>query len=254
MISIMKDNFKRILKPIAISLLWLLIWQLTAVLINNQLLIPTPFETVKALITLCKTSAFYIAVLKSLLRIIIGFTGGVIVGFLGALLSTKSKLFSDLTKPALQVIKAVPVASFIILAFFWFESDKLPIFISFLMVLPMIWATTETELLGIDKNYLELARVYNLKPLKVFFSVKLPFIMPAFLSTALTALGFAWKSGIAAEVICRPRFSLGTLLDQNKTYLEIPSVFALTVVVALLSIILEVILKKAVRRFLNAKN
>ena len=179
---------------------------------------------------------------------------GVAVGFFGAVLSTKSHLFRAVTRPALQVIKAVPVASFIILAFFWFESDKLPIFISFLMVLPMIWATVETALLGVDNNYLELAKVYKLKPLKVFFQIKMPFIMPSFLSSCLTALGFAWKSGIAAEVICRPEMSIGKLLEQNKTHLEIPSVFALTFVVAILSIILEIILKHAVGRIINAEN
>jgi NitT/TauT family transport system permease protein len=78
--------------------------------------------------------------------------------------------------------------------------------------------------------------------------------MPTLLTSCLTALGFAWKSGIAAEVICRPQTALGTLLNDNKNYYDMAAVFAITVVVALLSIVLEVILKKAVRRFLNAKN
>ncbi len=233
-------------------MLWLLIWQTAALLVNSQLLIPTPLETVKSLISLCQTGEFYIAVLRSFLRIIIGFVSGAAVGFSGGVLSAKSKIFHSITKPVLQVIKAVPVASFIILAFFWFESDKLPIFIAFLMVLPMIWACVETELSGIDKNYLELAKVYKIKPTKVFFKIKMPFIMPSLLSTCLTAVGFAWKSGIAAEVICRPELSLGTLLEQNKTHLEIPSVFAITFVVAILSIVLEITLKRAVRRVVNA--
>ncbi len=250
----MKNNIKKILKGVAVFLLWLGIWQAAAMIIDNILLIPTPLETLKSLISLAQTGEFYLAVLKSLLRIILGFLLGVAVGFFGAVLSSKWGFFKAVTSPALQVIKAVPVASFIILAFFWFESDKLPIFISFLMVLPMIWATVEMALSGIDNSYLELARVYKLKPLKVFFKIKMPFIMPSFLSTCLTALGFAWKSGIAAEVICRPEIALGTLLEQNKTYLEIPSVFALTLVVAVLSIALEVILKRVLRRAVNAEN
>ena len=106
----------------------------------------------------------------------------------------------------------------------------------------------------IDNNYIELAKVYKLGGFKTFFKVKLPFITPALLSTCLTALGFAWKSGIAAEIICRPQTALGTLLNDHKNYFDMPSVFALTVVVAALSIILEIVLKQAVRRVLNAKN
>lgn len=256
MISIMELNnlFKKVLKGAAISALWLLIWQAAALIVNSQLLIPTPLETLKALFVLGQTGQFYLAVLYSLLRIIIGFVLGVAVGFIGGVIANKFSLFESFTRPALQVIKAVPVASFIILAFFWFQSKDLPIFIAFLMVLPMVWSTVQTSLSGIDEKYIEMARVYKLSPTKIFFKIKLPFIIPQFIATSMTALGFAWKSGIAAEVICRPQTALGTLLDQNKSYLDIPAVFALTFVVAILSIVLEFTLKRIVRRFTNAEN
>ena len=245
---------KKLFKGTAILAFWLLIWQAAAMIINDNFLIPTPLETLKALFVLGQTGQFYLAVLKSLLRIIIGYALGVTVGFLGGVIANKSPLFNDLTSPAIQVIKAVPVASFIILAFFWFKSDELPIFIAFLMVLPMVWSETLTALSGIDQKFIELARVYKLSPLKTFFKIKMPFITKTLLTTCLTALGFAWKSGIAAEIICRPQTALGTLLNDHKNYFDMPSVFALTVVVAALSIILEIVLKQAVRRVLNAKN
>ena len=245
---------KKLFKGTAILAFWLLIWQAAAMIINDNFLIPTPLETLNALFVLGQTGQFYLAVFKSLLRIIIGYSLGVTVGFLGGVIANKFPLFNDLTSPAIQVIKAVPVASFIILAFFWFESDELPIFIAFLMVLPMVWSETLTALSGIDQKFIELARVYKLSPFKTFFKIKMPFITKTLLTTCLTALGFAWKSGIAAEIICRPQTALGTLLNDHKNYFDMPSVFALTVVVAALSIILEIVLKQAVRRVLNAKN
>ena len=245
---------KKTLKSTAILTVWVLIWQVIAIIINDNFLIPTPLETLKALFALCRTGQFYLAVFKSIFRIIIGFILGVTVGFLGGIAANKFSLFNDITKPAMQVIRAVPVASFIILAFYSFESNEMPIFIAFLMVLPMIWSTTQTALSGIDDKFLELGKVYKLSFWKIFFKIKLPFIMPTLLTSCLTALGFAWKSGIAAEVICRPQIALGTLLNDNKNYFDMPAVFAITVVVALLSIVLEIILKKAVRRVLNAKN
>ena len=245
---------KKLFKGTAILAFWLLIWQAAAMIINDNFLIPTPLETLKALFVLGQTGQFYLAVLKSLLRIIIGYALGVTVGFLGGVIANKFPLFNDVTSPAIQVIKAVPVASFIILAFFWFKSDELPIFIAFLMVLPMVWSATQTALSGIDQKFIELARVYKLSPFKTFLKIKMPFITKTLLTTCLTALGFAWKSGIAAEIICRPQTALGTLLNDHKNYFDMPSVFALTVVVAALSIILEIVLKQAVRRVLNAKN
>jgi NitT/TauT family transport system permease protein len=239
----------KILKKTAILIFWLLVWQVLSLIISHSLIIPSPLNTLKALIYLAQTREFYLSVLYSLMRIILGFTLGVVVGFLCGLLSAKSLTFKEITAPAVQLIKAVPVASFIILAFFWFKSSNLPIFIAFLMVLPIIWSTTETALRGIDTKYIEMGQVFRLSKVQIFFKIKLPLIFPAFISSALTSLGFAWKSGIAAEVITKPLYSLGSMLEQSKTHLEIAEVFALTAVVAMLSLLLEITLKKLLGRY-----
>jgi NitT/TauT family transport system permease protein len=239
----------KILKKTAILIFWLLVWQVLSLIISHSLIIPSPLNTLKALIYLAQTKEFYLSVLYSLMRIILGFTLGVVVGFLCGLLSAKSLTFKEITAPAVQLIKAVPVASFIILAFFWFKSSNLPIFIAFLMVLPIIWSTTETALRGIDTKYIEMGQVFRLSKVQIFFKIKLPLIFPAFISSALTSLGFAWKSGIAAEVITKPLYSLGSMLEQSKTHLEIAEVFALTAVVAMLSLLLEITLKKLLGRY-----
>lgn len=244
---------KKILKKVAIFALWVLIWQLASMIIRQEILLPSPMETLKALTVLGTKGDFYLSVLLSLLRIITGYALGIIVGIIGAVLSYHFAWFKAFFSPILKIIKAVPVASFIILALVWFKSSTLPIFISFLMVLPMIWSSVESGLLNVDVKYLELAKVYNLSAFKTFFEIKLPFIMPAFLSTALTALGFAWKSGIAAEVICRPENSLGNMLQSAKLYISTPDVFAITAVVALLSIILEMLIGRVTRRYTNVK-
>lgn len=244
----------KIFKKLAIFVFWILLWQLSSMAVSQELLIPSPLNTLKALYNLAQTKEFYISVLTSLARICAGFSLGVFTGFFFGILSAKSTLFKDFTSPVIQLTKAVPVASFIILAFFWFESSYLPIFISFLMVLPIIWSSTETALLGIDEKYIEMGKIFRLSNTSIFFKIKLPLIFPTFVSSALTALGFAWKSGIAAEVISKPASSIGDMLERSKTHLEISEVFALTAVVALLSLFLEVVLKKAFRRYNYVKN
>ncbi len=240
-------------KKTAILILWVLVWQFLSMIIGKDLILPSPINTLTALFRLAETKEFYVAVLISLLRIITGFSLGVVFGFLGGTLSAKNALFKEITDPPLQLVRAVPVASFIILAFFWFKSTYLPIFITFLMVLPIIWSSTETALLGVDIKYVEMGKVFGLSKSKIFLKIKLPLIFPLVISAALTSLGFAWKSGIAAEVIAKPQNSLGGLLESSKTHLEISEVFALTAVVALLSLLLEISLKKLFRRYYNDK-
>lgn len=244
---------KKALKTLAILLFWLLVWQVSAVIVNQEILIPTPAAALAALKTFAVTGKFWLAVLYSMLRILAGFTAGIAVGATGAVLSSRFGVFRAVTYPLLQLIKAVPVASFIILALVWFRSGILPAIISFTTVLPIIWGSTETAISNVDKELLEMARVYRLGGLKTFAFIKVPSVFPAFFSSCLTALGFAWKSGVAAEVICRPNASLGDMLQSSKVYLETPSVFALTAVVAGLSLLLELVIRHAAGRYINDK-
>lgn len=60
-----------------------------------------------------------------------------------------------------------------------------------------------------------------------------------FLSTASTAIGLAWKSGVAAEVLSHPAFSMGKALYESKIYLETPDLFAWTLLVVVFSMLFE---------------
>ena len=244
---------KAIFKKIAVLFFWLLFWEIASIIFNNEILLPSLLTTIKSLFSLMKTGGFYIAVILSLLRIIGGYVLGIIIGISGGVLSYHSKLFNALFSPIIKIVRAVPVASFIILAFVWFKSDILPVFICFLMVMPMIWNTVQNGLENIDIKYLELAKVYRLGYFKTLTNIKLPIILPSVISTAFTALGFAWKSGIAAEVICKPVSSIGGMLRDAQVYIEMPEVFAVTAVVALLSILLESTIKHFIKEKKNDK-
>lgn len=251
----MKQNkLIKILKWTAVSLLWLAVWQLSAAAVGQELLIPYPRAVLLTLVKLAQTAEFWRAVLLSMLRITAGYALGVIIGTAGAVLAARFSVFKAVFSPVLHLIRAVPVASFIILALVWIKSAYLAVFISFLMVLPIIWTTVQSAIEGLDPKYLEMARVFGLSPVKTLFQVKIPFILPPFIASATSALGLAWKSGVAAEVICRPADSLGKLLQDAKLYLETPQIFAVTATVVLLSLLLELFVKRVTRRFLNDKS
>ena len=60
-----------------------------------------------------------------------------------------------------------------------------------------------------------------------------------FISACIVSMGFAWKAGIAAEVLSHPKYSIGTSLYNSKIYLETEEMFAYTAVVIILSMLLE---------------
>ena len=86
------------------------------------------------------------------------------------------------------------------------------------------------------------------KPLKKLLYA-LPALRPYILTALSTAAGLAWKSGVAAEVLCLPEPSLGQRIYYTKYYLEIPELFAWTAVTVALSMALERLLRACLARW-----
>lgn len=227
--------------------IWLLLWQLAAMRIGLPLLLPSPLAVLARLGQLCTSADFWLTVLSSLLRILLGFLLGVLFGTTLAGLCWRFGLVDALARPMLGVLKSTPVASFIILALVWIKSNHLATVISFIMVLPLVYANVREGIDSADRQLLEMARVFSLSRLKTFRYCYLPAILPFFLSAISSALGFAWKSGIAAEVLGRPARAIGSQIYDSKIYLETPDLFAWTLVVILLSVLLERLAVKLVQ-------
>lgn len=237
---------KKIGIAVIVLLFWVLLWQVISMITAQEILVPSPFAMLRSLMNLMGKAAFWQAVALSVLRVICGFVGGVICGILLAVLTVRFRFLHSLFAPVLQCIKAAPVASFIILALVWIPTDFLPVFICFLMVLPIVWNNVQEGIRQTDSRLLEMAQVFEFGTWKTLLKVRIPAVMPYLMTALTTGLGFAWKSGIAAEVICQPGFAIGKQLYFSKLYLETPQVFAWTAVVVVLSVGLEKILKKSV--------
>ncbi len=228
--------------------LWISIWHLASVRLGKPLLLPTPLSVANRLGELMGTGPFWRYTLHSLFRVL----GGIVSGVMGALivsaLTAASRPAEILLTPVITVIKSTPVASFIILAMLWIADDKLPTFISFLMVFPVVWANLHTALRSIPAPYHDLAKIYRLPLPRRIRRIYAPSALPYFLSACRSSLGLAWKAGIAAEVLALPALSIGKQLNESKLYLETTDLFAWTIVVIFLSLFLEMIAKYAFRR------
>ena len=245
MISIMQDKIKKSVLTAGSIFFWVLLWHIAAIFANKNLLfkIPLPLETLKVFFKLSATADFWYAVGNSLLHIIIGFVIAVILGLVCGLLSGSSNAFKIFTGPISRLIRSMPVAALIILAWLWVPSTTIPSFIAFLMVFPIVWLQIETALISIDNKLIEMAEVMGMSHINIIKNIKAPYVLPALRNSAITGLGFAWKSGVAAEVICNPTGSIGALLSGAKNNLQYAEVFAIVLTIIVLSLIMENIIK-----------
>ena len=206
---------------------------------HGGLFLATPVQTLAALARIAPTAGFWQRIAFSALRILAGFllamAGGLVLGAAGA----RWRRVRIFVEPVMQLIRAMPVASFVILALLWVRGENLSVVVSFTHVLPVVYAGVLAGIADTDPQLLEMARVYRLPLGARLRYIWLPGVFPSFSDSCIAAMGMCWKSGVSAEVIGLPDHSVGDALYRAKITLSTPEVFAWTLVIVLLSALLS---------------
>lgn len=119
-----------------------MIWQAVSVFVGQEILLASPAAVLKRLFTLVTEPVFWQSLLFSGARIGAGFLLGAAAGIAGAALAGRFSIAEELLTPLVAAVKAVPVASFVILILIWVSSKNLSVVISFLMVFPILYTNT----------------------------------------------------------------------------------------------------------------
>ena len=233
----------RFLLPLAF---WAVVWWLISRRIGKPLLLPTPGRVFETLGKLLQTPVFYRVTALSVWNVVRGILCAIAAGILLAFLTYRVRFVRDLLFPLMTVVKATPVASFIVLAIIWVGSKSVPIFITFLIVLPVVWSNLDEGLRKQDGMLEELAAAYRMPYRRRLRYLTLPSLRPYFFSALRTSLGLAWKAGIAAEIIAN--VNVGEQIKEANLYFQVPELYAWTLTVILLSLVLELAVMAVLRR------
>lgn len=232
---------RKIIQYVLVTVFWLGLWWIAARRVGEPLLLPSPWAVIRRLGELASDVAFWRVIGTSLWRILIGMLAAILAGCILAVATHFIPPLYTLFFPLITVMRATPVVSIIILAFLWIGRDDIPSFISALMVLPVVWANLHEALGATDPQLKEMARAFRFSPAKKIKRIYLPAVVPAFTASCRSSIGLAWKAGVAAEVLTVPLLSIGRMLSDAKLYLETTDLFAWTLAVVLLSLLLELL-------------
>ncbi|NDL67291.1 ABC transporter permease [Anaerotalea alkaliphila] len=226
-------------------LFWFLLWELAAAWMGKPLLLPSASQTLATLVRLLPTAGFWTTIAYSILRVLGGFLLAAFLGTLTGVACGFNRFLEALFRPMVAAVRSTPVLSFILLALLWFPSGQVPVFIAFLMCYPLFWTAVVGGMGQVDRKLLEMAHIYKVRRRDVLAGIYLPTLEPFLRGALVNGLGLGWKVAVAAEVLSRPRHAIGANLHDAKIYLETEGLFAWTLVVVGLSILFEVLFKKA---------
>ena len=247
--STTKSNLKPILRIVVPLIFWIAIYEIIALIINNNYFFPHIDLVFSSLIAITTGATFFKVCAMTLLRILVALLTGTILGITLGILSAKFNAIYYLLNPFMTAIKATPVASLIIVLWIMLSGEILPIVIALFMIMPIIWQSTYNSFDTIDKGLYEVAEIFELPQKYRFSLLYLPNIKKYLIPSLITSVGLAWKSEIATEIIAYTRNSIGQLINDGKYNLDTPTVFAWTFIVIVFSIIFESVTKMLIGRY-----
>jgi NitT/TauT family transport system permease protein len=238
--SILRSKSKKELLYTLLSVISLLVlWKVISMIVDKEILIPSPETTFLEIIRIVKSPNFVVSVTNTLRRALIGFgmafAAGITLGMAGGFW----KPIYHLLKPIVLVNRAVPTMAIILLALIWLQSDKAPILVGFVVIFPVLYENVVQGIRNVDVKLVEMMDIYNVSKLGRLKDLYIPSIRSYLYSGMAAAMGLNLKIIIAAEVLSQPRMSMGTSFQIERVNLNTAGVFAWSIITILLAAILE---------------
>lgn len=189
------------------------------------------FSTDPAYGTSAFTPQYYDHILASVRRVGIAFVLALALGVPLGIALGWSRTFREYTFPVFELIRPIPILAWVPLAILMFQSSETPVI--FLTFLAAFYAATLNTMLGvesIDPNLVRAARCLGAGPWTVVRTVVIPGALPSVFTGLQIAMGVAWFSLVAGEMIAG-RLGLGYLVNSSYTTTRYP-----TIVIAMLTL------------------
>lgn len=229
-------------------LLGFAVWAFAARLVGKDILLPGPVTSFRALAGLMRQPQFWSNYWTSFLRGLTGFSiafiSGTIMGMLTGLNASAGALF----RPVLATIRSTPSMSFILLALIWFRSETVALFVTFMVVFPIVAQNVAEGTAQIDRDLIDMAGVYKVSSWRILWEIRVPAMLPYLAAAAATGIGLTWKVLISAEVLASPGLGIGAQMDRARIFLNTPEVFAWTAVVVITGFLFDWTLDTVVRK------
>lgn len=235
------QTIKNILIGLSSLIAMWLFWSFAVILVDNEYVIPTVKETFISFFDLIKRAFFWKSICRTLVKVIIALAiSFVFAGILSSLAKT-FKTFGKFFNPFITVIRTLPTMAILVLILIYSTRTIAPIIVASLVLFPMIYAQFSQAFDTIDENVINTTKVFNLSRKQKLLKVYLPMIIPPVVSNTGSNLSFTIKLIISAEVMSKTYTSIGGMMDNAGSLMNVSELMALTIIAVILGLLVEVI-------------
>lgn len=222
-------------------------WQLIAEGLQPALL-PSPIEVLQKLAVALESGALAQDLTITLVRVAISFSVAILVGFgLGCLMGM-NRCSDALLDVPIQLLLNIPALVVVILCFLWFGlSNSVAILAVVLNKTPMVTVVIREGVKALDPQLFEVAKVFRFSPVKTFWHVFMPQMLPHVLSAVRNGLALIWKIVLVVELIgCSE--GIGFRLGVFFQYFDIANILAYTLAFVSIILLVEFLVVQPIER------
>lgn len=242
----------------AILIVLAAIWQVYAVTLHNELMLPSFSATVAAFYEAFVHGPLAGRTLFSLQILLTGYAIGIVLAGVLVSLAVATRIGNDLLTTLTSMFNPLPAIALFPLALLWFGLGQSSIV--FVIVHSVLWAValnTHTGFQAVSETLRMAGRNFGLRGFRYIAQILVPAAFPSIINGLKIGWAFAWRTLIAAELVFGATSrsgGIGWYIFENRNSLETANVFAglLTVIIIGLlveGIIFQTIEKRSVRRW-----
>lgn len=164
--------------------------------------VPAPLVVWDQFLFLLGQDQFYTHIGVSLQRILISFGIASVLGIVIGVSMGRSRIFSDVMMPYIEILRPIPAVAWIPLAILMFPTEESSII--YITSLGAFFPIVLSTLHGVEQTpevYVRAAKSLGAKRMDIFWHVVLPGALPNIMSGLAIGMGVAWFSLLAGEII-----------------------------------------------------
>ncbi len=194
----------------------LVVWQVTAAVLESRFL-PGPFTVLGAMVDLGATGELFRHVGITLARVAVAFAIAMALGTAFGILMGRYRRLDAALDGLLILGLNIPALVVMILCYLWFGLNEVAAIVAVAAnKVPIVVVNMREGARAVDRELLDVARVFRLSGRRTFLKVYLPQLYPYLMASARSGLALVWKIVLVVELIGRSDgvgFQLGVLFQ-----------------------------------------
>ena len=217
-----------------VPIFFILMWQIISMIVNNSIIVPSILEIIQAMCSYLTQPKFYMSILFTMQRVIIGIVISLLLAFILGIFSYKNRYVKEIVEPIVSFLQTIPQISYIVILLVWCKSEVALYVILLFMLFPIGYHNILQGLENIDDDLVDVIILYH-QPL--FFNIRkvyLPMIKPYIMATLDSIIPLSIKVIVMSEIFVSSSQGIGRLLYFARVQIDTASILALTIYMVLI--------------------